>query len=180
MGRRPAKIKVEVIWETSDDPNAILPWVRVTELLFKAQERRKVYMELLEKENPALYLVENFVSFARHQEDVTFHALTRSRTPFRVEVPFDMVRENKGLLYIRETSGRTHTEPLRALTEIAEHYLMTHSLDTSAYPEIAGNAAFTLAVLSQFLAQPFQNHSSAPSEHDASAPHSAWLNMGHL
>ena len=170
MGRRPAKIKAEVIWETSDDPNAILPWVRVTKLLFKAQERRKVYMELLEKEKPALYLVENFVSFALYQEDTIFHARTRSRTPFRVEVPLDMVRKDKGLLYIRETSGRTHTEPQTALTEIAEHYLLTHSLDPSDYSKITRNAAFTLALLTQFLTQPVQNHSSTPPEHDAGAP----------
>lgn len=168
MGRRPAKIKVEVIWETSDDPNAILPWVRVTELLFKAQERRKVYMERLEKENPALYLVENLVSFALYQEDTIFHARNRSHAPFRVEVPMDMIRKNKGLLYILETSGRTHTEPLSALTELAEHYLLTHSLDPSAYSGITKNAAFTLALLSEFLAQPLKHNSDAgPNEERA-------------
>ena len=171
MGRRPAKIKAEIIWETSDDPNAILPWVMVTKMLMKGQERRKVYMELLEKEYPALYLVENLVSFARHQEDTIFYAQTCSRTPFRVEVPLDMVRKNKGLWYIRETSGRAHAEPLNSLTELAEHYLLTHSLDPKDYSEITKNAAFTLALLSQFLTQSAQNQCDEPFGHNADALH---------
>ena len=178
LGRRPTKIKVEVIWETTDNPNAMLPWVRATEILLRAKERHELYLARLEKENPALHLVENLVGFARRQEDVFFY--THRRVPFRVEVPLDMARKNKGLLYIREASGRTHTEPLSALTEIAAHYLLTLSLDPSAYFEITRNATFTLALLSQFLAQPVQNQSDAPPEHDNDAPHSAYSNMGHL
>ena len=40
MARPPPEIKVDVTWETTDDPNAILPWVRATEILLKAKARR--------------------------------------------------------------------------------------------------------------------------------------------
>ena len=152
MSRRPTKIKVDVTWETSDDPNAILPWVRATEILLRAKARRNAYLEELEKEDPTAFLVESLISFARNQEDPLLH--THSRVPFRVEVPLDMIRQNKGLVYTIETTGRTRTEPLAALTRVAARYLLTHSLEPAEYRESTKNAAFTLALLAQLLMEP--------------------------
>jgi len=146
------KIKVDVTWETSDDPNAILPWLRVTELLLRAKERRDAYLARLETESPALFLVENLVSFARRQEVVVLHS--GSGVPYRVEVPLDMMRLGKGLLYTLVTTGRSRTEPLAALTSVAERYLLTHSLDPADYREVTRNTPFTLALLSHYLAEP--------------------------
>ena len=152
MGRRPPEIKVDVIWETTDDPNAILPWVRATELLLRAKERRDAYLEKLEKEDPTAFLVESLISFARRQENLFLY--THSRVPFRVEVPLDMIRQNKGLMYILETTGRTHTEPLSALTWAAERYLLTYSLNLAEYREGTKNAPYTMALLGKFLTEP--------------------------
>ena len=151
MGRRPTKIKVDLTWETSDDPNAILPWVRATELLLRAKERPDAYLARLETEAPALFLVESLVSFARRQEDAVLHS--GSGVPYRVEVPLDMMRLGKGLLFILVTTERARTEPLTALTSVAERYLLTHSLDPADYREVTSNAPLTLALLSQHLAE---------------------------
>lgn len=152
MGRRLTKIKVDVTWETTDAPNAILPWVRATEILLRAQARRAAHLEKLEKENPTAFLVESLISFARRQEGLLLY--THSRVPFRVEVPLDMIRQNKGLMYILETTGRTRTEPLSALTWAAERYLLTHSLDLAEYREGTKNAPYTMALVGQFLSEP--------------------------
>ena len=152
MGRRPTRIKVDVTWEVSDDPSAILPWVRATELLLRAKERRDEYLARLEKEDRTLFLIEHLVSFARRQEELDLQ--TDSGVPYRVEVPLDMIRQGKGLLYVLGTTGRTRTEPLAALTRVAKHYLLTHSLAPADYHEVTKNAPFTLALLSRHLAEP--------------------------
>ena len=46
MGRRPREIKVEVIWESTDDPSAILPWVRATQILLRAKARQDARLDL--------------------------------------------------------------------------------------------------------------------------------------
>jgi len=168
MGRRPAKTEIEVTWETTDNPYAMLPWVNATKILMEGLERRKLYMARIEKENPALYLVENLISFARRQDGVFFQ--THSSITFRVEVPLDIIRKNKGILYISKASVRTKTESLGTLTEVAEHYQLTHSLEPSEYSKITRNAGFTLALVSLFVTQTFQDHDATPSEHEITVP----------
>ena len=130
----------------------------------KGLKRRELDMACLERENPALYLVENLVSFAHRQDDRVFH--THSQVPFCVEVPLDMIRKNKGFSYILKSSGQTQTEPLSVLTEVAVHYLLTRSFNPSEYSKVTRNADFTLALLSQFVKQIVHNHADEPPEHD--------------
>lgn len=149
MGRRPAKIKADATWETTDDPNAIMPWVRATEILLKVKARRDARLQKLEQEDPTAFFVEMLISFARKQEETLLY--NDKGLAFYVEVPMDMVRKKESLLYTIETTGRTRKEPMDALAKVSERYLQTKSLAPADYSELTRNAPYTLALLGLYL-----------------------------